>query len=234
MNKVLGLSKLVWTIIFLCIQIINFSFLVAAMDYDYWFKQKWKYPGGSYNYRGRLLTNKKDLDFCDDGDGFKYCYDKCRDKCDDFRYKSDDCKDSCDRFKRWYDAGAVYVAFDTIGSIITVLIAVMIIVSFFRIQRLKRIVNLFNTAILMIVVFVCHFLAFVIYAGLAKLKFDDCSHDFDYDGSESVCGEGGASFALFILFWLLIIVPNYFLIARKIKISDENEEGSNYNQIHLR
>lgn len=234
MDKVYGLKIVVWKCIFISIQIINFGFLVGAMDYDEWFKQKWKFYGETYNYRGRLYTNKKDLNFCDDGDSFKYCYDECRDDCDDLKSGKSDCRDSCDRFKYWYNAGAAYLAFDIIGSIITVFIALMIILTFFRIERLRKIVNVFNTAILMIVVFVCHFLAFVIYAGVAKLKFSSCSHDIDYDGSESVCGEGGAKFALFIIFWLGLIVPIYFLVARKIKIEEESNRESDPQQMHLR
>ena len=214
---------LVWKIIFICIQIFDFGILVGAMDNDEWFRQKLKYYQYSYTYRGKLLKSGKDLNFCDVDDSFKYCYDECIDICDNYPSGQDECKDTCKRFKAWYDGGAVYVALDTIASIITVIIVVLIVLSFFKIQKLNKIANVFITAVLMIVVLFLHLLAFVIYTGIVKLEYEDCTHNSDYDGIKSVCGEAGAQLALFLLIWLLAIVPFYFYISIKIRIKENNE-----------
>ena len=73
-------------------------------------------------------------------------------------------------------------------------------------------------------------LAFVIWAGAAKLQYSDCTHSFPYSGSKSVCGEGGSAFALWNLFYLCFVSVGYFLVAcmitqgkkqRKMKIKAE-------------
>ena len=51
----------------------------------------------------------------------------------------------------------------------------------------------------MFVVAGLHFLAFIIWAGVVQVRFSGCdSIEF---GSDKVCGEGGAAFALWNLFY---------------------------------
>lgn len=214
--KVFGLSKIIWSAIFLAIQVLNFGCLVGAMDYDYWFKQKWTYGGNTYIFKGGLLGPISSLsNDCDDTDSYQQCYDNCD------RY--------CKRYKNWYGAGVGYVFLDTIGSIIVVIIAVILVLDLLKVRFLRKIINVFTTAILMIIVFILHFLAFVIWAGAVDLKFESCSHNILYSGVESVCGEGGAAFALWNLFYLFFINIPYFLIALKIKKEEQNEEGEKGN-----
>ena len=235
MVKVLCLPVGVWKVIFFLLQFLNFGFFIGSLVFDVWFKQRWNYPGNidSENYKGRLFSAKDHLvGLCDEGDSFKYCYDECRDLCDDLSSNKGDCRDFCDRFKYWYRAGVAYTVFDIIAAVLSFIIAFMIIMSFCRSQSIRRFFNLYVTAFFMIAVFLCHFLGFVVYAGVAKLKFHDCTHDFDYSGSKSVCAQAGAKFALFVLIWLLFIVPIYFIVARKAKIEEQNSENGGY-QAHL-
>ena len=71
----------------------------------------------------------------------------------------------------------------------------------------------------MFVVAGLHFLAFIIWAGVVQVRFSGCdSIEF---GSDKVCGEGGAAFALWNLFYFTLGSPVYFLIAKRLK----NEEN---------
>ena len=217
MIKVFGLPKLVWSIIFLCVQVINFGFLVGSMDYDYWFHQTWDYPDGfliaPFKFKGSLLNTNRDLgDICDSGDSYKYCYEECN--------------SHCDRFETWRNAGGAYVAFDTLGSILTVIISIILVLDGIKFKYLKKFMNVYTTGFLMIVVTFFHFLAFVIWAGTVKLKFDHCSHQIDYSDTKSVCGEGGASFAIFIFIWLFLSTPVYLFLARKVRMEELNEESN--------
>ena len=97
----------------------------------------------------------------------------------------------------------------------------MLIISFCESKKIKKIFNLYHTGFLMICVLLCHFLGFVVYAVIAKLKFSGCTHNFYYSGSKSICGEAGPIFALIILIWLIFITPMYFIVARKAKIKEQ-------------
>lgn len=212
MVKLFGLSKMVWTIVFVAVQVVNFGFLVGAMDYDPWFHQYWSFDisgVSDYKFKGRLLKPSRDTAICDNDDYYKDCY--------------DDCDTKCDRWKSWQDGGGTYVAFDTIGSIITVLNAALLVLDALNFKYFKVVINMFTTAILMVVIFVLHFLAYTIWAGTVKLKFSDCTHYILYSGTESVCGDGGAAFGLFIIFYLLIITPAYLFIAFKLRQEERNE-----------
>ena len=192
--------------------------MVGAMDYDYWFHQNWDFPNesivnqDSFKFKGSLLNTHRDLGICDSGDTFSYCYDEC--------------DHHCDRFKTWYSAGSAYVAFDTLGSIVTVIISIILVLDAIKFKYIKKFMNVYTTGFLLILVTFFHFLAFVIWAGTVKLQFDHCSHDLDYSDSKSVCGEGGASFAIFIFIWLFLLSPVYFFIARKIRIEELKEESN--------
>ena len=218
--KVLLLPKVAWSVIFFIIQVINFAFLVGAMDYDYWFDQKWSIPGyAPYTFKGGLLgpyTNDLGSN-CDDTDTYNTCYDNCN---GDSR---------CELFKNWYGAGVAYVFFDSIASIIVVVMAIILVLDLLKVKFLKKIINVFTTAILMFVITGLHFLAFVIWAGAAKLQYSDCTHSFPYTGSKSVCGEGGSAFALWNLFYLCFVSVGYFLVACMIRREeakeDENQSG---------
>jgi hypothetical protein len=154
MAKVLCLPIVIWKVIFLVIQVINFCFLIAVINVRIWFTQKWKFPEGNYKYRGGFLDNRKDMGFCDKDDTFKYCFEECEDYCEDFSSSSDKCKEFCERFKYWHDGGAVYVAFQTVSTFITFLIAIVVILSFFKLGGLNKIFNLLTSAILMIFVLI--------------------------------------------------------------------------------
>ena len=187
--KVFGLSKLVWSIIFFIVQIFNFAFLVGAMNYDYWFSQELNYyiEGfyyDSYHLQGKLIKpNSNIAQDCTTDNTYQECYDNYS----EFGF---------DALEKWYSAGVAYIFFDTLGAILVVIAAVFIALDAFKFKPLKKIINLFNTAILMFVVAGLHFFAFVIWAGVVKLTFSDCTHNFPYSGAKSVCGEGGAAFAL--------------------------------------
>lgn len=201
MVKALCLPVGVWKFIFFLLQFLHFGFFIGSMVFDVWFKQRWDYPGNidTETYKGKLFSSKDHIiGICHEDDSFKYCHDECRDFCDDLSSNKGDCRDFCDRFSYWYKAGVTYVVFDTIAAILSFIIAFMIIISFCRSPRIRKIFNLYVTAFIMIAIFICHFLGFVIWAGIVKLKFSDCTHDFDYSGSKSVCAKEGAKFALFI------------------------------------
>ena len=113
MEKIYGLSKFIWSLIFLTIQVIDFGFLVGAMGYDYWFFQKWKVGTSIGKFKGNLLGPYSDLTICSDSDSYHHCYNEC----DSY----------CERYEKWYSGGVAYVFFDSIGSIITVLISVILV-----------------------------------------------------------------------------------------------------------
>lgn len=213
MVKLFGLSKLIWSIVFIGVQIVSFGFLVGAMDYDPWFHQYWSYDVSGisdYKFKGMLLYPSRDMGtLCDDSDYYKECYDNCDTK--------------CDKWKSWQDGGGTYVAFDTIGSLLTVLNAALLVLDALKFKYLKSVINMFTTAFIMIAIFVLHFLAYTIWAGTVKLKFSDCTHNIQYSGTKSVCGDGGAAFGLFIIFYLLFITPAYFFIAFKLRQEERNE-----------
>jgi hypothetical protein len=233
MSTVLKLSYSTWRFLFLWLQIINLAFFISVMNADEWFRQKWEYTNDqTFVYRGSLLKNLKTFTYCESQDSFILCYDSCRDSCENYSNESD-CKETCERFKYWYRGGTVFIAFETLAVMITVNIAAFIVLSFFKIQGIKKVSSLFVISLMMIAVFVCHFLAFVIYAGVVDLKYDKCSHDFDYEDKESVCAEGGPEFSLFILIWLLVCVPVICFVGIKSRKEGEGQvEPAEVKDVH--
>ena len=71
-----------------------------------------------------------------------------------------------------------------------------------------------------------HLLAFIIWAGAVKLRFDSCSHAYPFDGVKTVCGDGGAAFALWNVFFFVFTSVPYFIVVRKIR-EEEAKEGKN-------
>ena len=184
--KVLGLPKLAWSVILLIIQVLNFAFLVGAMDYSYWFEQKWSVGKDShttYTFKGSLLGPVNSLNSdCDDTDTFQDCFNNC--------------SGDCDFYNNWYGAGVAYVFFDVIGSILVVVMAAILVLDLIKVKFFRKIINVFTTALIMFVVAGLHFLAFVIWAGAMKLQYTNCTHSFPYSGNKSVCGGGGSGFVL--------------------------------------
>lgn len=224
MVKVLCLPKPIWAVLFILIQILNFSLIIATIAHDYWFHQKWEVGDSSGKYKGYLVWPKTGISgICNhSGDSFKYCHDECEDLYDDLNMNTG----ICDRFKYWYSAGVAYLFFSIIACVFTVLIVIVLLVDICKCGCLKKIFNIYTTGFLMIFVFILHFLAFTIWAGTVELKFDSCSHDADYKGRKSVCGEGGAAMALFLLFWFLFITPIHFIVARKLRMKELEEDGN--------
>lgn len=218
MIKVLGLNKIVWTFIALAIQVLNFGFLVGAMNFDLWFHQNWTATGAAtFQFKGQLLNPSTDLGtLCDNDDTYNECYNNC--------------ENNCDKYKSWYSGGSAYVCFDTIASIFSVVIAAILILDALNFKHCRKLINFYTTAFIMVAIFALHFLSFIIWAGTVKLRFDGCSHNIAYDGTETVCGEGGAAFALWNLFYLFFINFPYFYISRLIVI-EEQKSGENNEPI---
>jgi hypothetical protein len=215
MDSLLALPKYVFSITFFCIQVVNFGFFVGSMNFNIWFHQNWGWGSNSYQFRGQLLGPLSNLNNqCGNDDTYSDCYENC----DNY----------CDRWNNWYGAGAAFVFFDTMASILAVVIAVITVLDYFKFKYCRRCINLLTTGILMIIIFVLHLLGFIIWAGAVQLRFDKCTHDANYDGVETVCGEGGAIFALWNFFWLLFVVPFYFYICYKLwkKEKDEGQQSS--------
>ena len=194
---------------------------MGAMDYKIWFHQKWYYPYPdsypyankfSYRFKGSLLNSKRNIGICDSGESFSDCYNECN--------------NNCERYKIWYAAGVAYVTLDTIGSIVTFIIGIVLVLDLIKFRYLKKFLNIYTTGFLMVLVAFFHMLAFIVWASVVKLKFDNCSHNYDYSDGENVCGEGGASFAIFILVWLTILSPIYLFFAKRIRIEELNEENT--------
>lgn len=231
MAKVLCISVRIWKIVFYLLQYAHFGLFIGSTKVDVWFKQRWDHSKnlGTETYKGRLFTTKDHLiGMCDVGDSYKYCHDECRDFCDDLFTNKDDCRDFCDRFSYWYRAGVTYFVFDLIAAVLSFIIAFIISMSCCKSHRFKKIFNFYITGFLMIAVLICHFLGFVVWASITKLKFNECTHNFYYSESESVCAEDGAKLALAILIWLIFIVPLYFFVVRKAKSKKQIRDYREY------
>ena len=191
--KILCLPKIAWSIIFLMIQILNFGFLVGAMNYGYWFKQEWKVGSVSLTFKGGLLGPHNGIldGLCDDTDTYKDCWDNC--------------DTNCYLFKIWYGASIGYVFFDIIACILVIVMALILVFDMCKVRCCKGCFNVFTTAIIMVIVTVVHFSALVIWAASVKLQSDDCTHDLPYSGVKSVCIEGGAAFAIWNLIYLFFV-----------------------------
>ena len=221
MVKVLCLTKPIWSVLFILIQILNVAIIISTIVHDYWFHQKQEVGDESGKFKGYLVWPKTGLNgICDDsGDSFDYCHEKCTDKADDYNFNTG----ICDRFKFWYSAGMAYLILSIIAIVFTALIAIMLCVDICRCCSSIKICNIYTSGFLMIFVLVLNFLAFTIWAGTVELKFSGCSHDSDYKGKKSVCGEGGAVMALILLLWLAFITPIYFIIAKKLRATELKE-----------
>ena len=124
--KVFGLPKVAWSFIFFVIQVINFAFLVAAMNYDYWFQQRWSLPGGlSLTFKGSLLGPYSNYNlYCTDTDSYDTCYENCL--------------GHCDLYKIWYGAGVSYVVLDSLASVIVVIIGAILVLDFMKVRVLRK------------------------------------------------------------------------------------------------
>lgn len=211
MVQVWGLDKKVWHFINFILLILSFAFLVGAMDYDHWFSQYILIGTAKSKLEGGLIQPL--------------------DKSDTYKKYYDDCKNSyygsgfCDELEAFYNAGVVYILFDTLASVIVVLIAVMIIFDFFKISLLKSYLTLKKSSILLFIVCVLHFLAFVIWAGVVKLSFTKCTYDYPIHERHSVCGYGGAAFALWNVFFFVIFSVYYYMLVRKITMEEMEHES---------
>ena len=215
MIKVWGLSKWIWLLIVLALLICSFGFLVGAMDYDEWFSQRLQVSGSTIEHHKGALLHPKD-------------------KSDSYKHYSDDCHDDyigsgwCDQLESFYSGGVAYVFFDTIASILVVIISIMVVLDLLKVKILRKIINLYVSSILLFVVTFLHFLSYVVWAGTVNLRFDNCSFNIPFHIRHEVCGEGGAAFGLFIIFFLVIFAVFYFILVRTICIEEEseNEQGS--------
>ena len=209
--KVLGLPKIAWSILFLIIQILNFGFLVGAMNYGYWFKQVWKFDGHSVAFKGGLLGPYNSIldGICGDSDTYKDCWDNC--------------DDNCYLFKIWYGASVVYAFFDIIACILVVVMAFILVLDMCKVRCCKGCFNVFTTAIIMAIVTALHFTALSSWAGIVKLQTDDCTHDLPYSGVKSVCIEGGAAFAIWNVIYLNLVTFGYIRIALIISRKEAEE-----------
>ena len=187
------------------------------MNYSYWFEQKWSIKGHIYVFKGALLGPSSNYeDDCSTTDTYETC--------------SDNCQTDCGYLDNWYSSGVAYVFFDVIATLIVVLISIILALDLLKFPYLKRVINVYTTGILMIVVALIHLLTFIIWAGAVHLQFDNCTHHFPYSGVKTICGKGGAAFALWNVFYLIIVSVGYFFIARKIKIEEEKENEQQRSQ----
>jgi hypothetical protein len=208
MVQACGLSKRVWLGIFFCLHICSFGFLVGAMNYGTWMSQT-IYSDGEF--KGGLLSPK------DTSDDYKTLKD---------RYCGDSGLEAlCDEYGNFYSAGVAYVFFDVIGSILVAFIVVIVVLEFLEVKSVTRFLSLKLSMILSLVITFLHFLAFVIWAGVVKLKYNDCDLNTGDTDAQSVCGEGGSALAIWTIFYLIFFSIFYFVVCKKIIIEEKTERG---------
>lgn len=210
MVRFLGLSKPTWIIIFIVIQILPFSLIISGLASENFFSQTWTFKYSSdEKFKGKILGPNKDLRICDESDSYQHCYDKC----DNY----------CSRFWHWYYSGAVFVTLETSSLVILFLAQVFLVLELCKFRYLRGFVNSFTTAFMQVLVFLFHFLGVVIWAGVNEVSFGDCSHEFSYKGSKSVCAEDGFKIALACLIITGVIAPGYFLVFFKLWRKESNQ-----------
>ena len=191
--KVFGLPKVAWSFIFFVIQVINFAFLVAAMNYDYWFQQRWSFPGGlSLTFKGSLLGPYSNYNlYCTDTDSYDTCYENCL--------------GHCDLYKIWYGAGVSYVVLDSLASVIVVIIGAILVLDFMKVRVLRKLINLLTTAILMGVVAGLHFLAFVMWAVDCETRISSTARIVSRILGVRVCAGMGGWLLLFGIWFICVV-----------------------------
>jgi hypothetical protein len=205
MAKVWGLNKLVWHIISICLLICTFGFLVGAMNHNHWFDQKY----GRTILQGALLHPKGDTDSWD-------------------YYSNNLCNEYygpgvCDEYSNFYSGGVAYVIFDVVGTIIVVLIIGIILLDIFKVEMILKFLSLRISSFLLILVNFLHVLAFIIWAGVVQLRYDNCTFVLPLTTTHPVCGQSGSLIALWTVFYLTIFSVFYFFLTRKI-ITEEGKE----------
>lgn len=214
MAKVFGCSKVIWNLIFMLIQVLAFCLIIGAMATKYWFSQTWEIGGSSYVFKGQLIKPMSTAG--QDCDNYLNCYDDC----DGIL---------CDQYQAWSGAAAGYILFETINLILILLNFTLLLFDLCGASCCKRLTSIFFTGIIMIIITVFNLVAFVIWAGITKPQSDDCAHSYPFTGTQSVCIQGGAVFAIFNIVLFAIITPVYFIVAMKLKLQILKDNG-NYTE----
>lgn len=203
-----GLSKVIWQVIFLASQIIGIGLIVLTLISSYWFDQFWEAEGQTITFKGSLLGPNSDIvGICSTSDTYKDCKDNCY-------------SNFCHIFDNWYNAGVAYIIIELFGIVMLITGATIVIVGLCNKKYLRGLCNLFLSAFFFYLGTAAHLIAFIVWAGSVKFQFSDCSHSIPYNGIKSVCGQTGANLALGILFFLFPVAVIYYIVGKKIRISE--------------
>jgi hypothetical protein len=191
------------------LHICSFGFLVGALDHDYWFVQKYN---NDYDLEGKLLRSK------DPSHTWSHLHDDC-----ESRYLGDG---FCDQLKVYHSAGTAYVVFDSFASAFTMLNILFLIIHALKIQCITSRLSLMISSYVLIVISCVHLLAFIIWAGSVKLRYDNCTFELPFNIRHAVCGRGGSALAIWTIFFLFSFSGFHFLMCRKIMEQDAKEKNT--------
>jgi hypothetical protein len=214
MVKVCGLKRKAWLAIFFCLHLCCVGFLVGSISSSNWFSQNLVIDTDTgqliMKYKGALLHLKGN------STSYKDLYDDCMSLEDPYPgIKMNSA--FCDQFNTFYNAGVAFISFDIIATILVLVITTTIIFEYLHIRLITKFLSLWLSSILLPFATFFHFLAFVVWAGVVKLKYSDCDFYYNTDTSDkNVCGEKGSSLALGGFFYMLFYSVFYYFVVRKI------------------
>jgi hypothetical protein len=178
-----------WTLMLVLLQLLVLAIILATLSTPHWVQQRDNYA----SWEGGLLV----------------CY-NCPDKYDGDSYTrladdSDICNDSnldgaCKTFEDLRDAGACYVSF----TVISILCLIVWLVRTCLLWTERRLPLMF-AVIWPILTFSIHLLAFILWAGISRAKFEDVDNcdKISLKDKEDICAGDGPGLALFNVFLML-------------------------------
>lgn len=207
----MAVSKVGWRKFLIIIQVISIFAMIYVIIINNWFTQKWSQnPENNYLYGtfgGGMIGPNSDLHFCDGGDSYSYCHKKC----DEF----------CDRYQTWSNASIGYLTVEGFAILLAIIIIGVLI---FDIAKSRNPV-FFIASLLMLMIFVLHLLALIIWSVVAKLSFSDCKHVSTYSGSQTICPDTGFVYCILSLIYLAIANIVNCCVVRKLNSRDQDQNN---------
>jgi hypothetical protein len=214
-----GVSKIIWEDLVLLILIAAFGMQIGSIYYSEWFTQDLTIFG---TYLGEIQGSlRHPVDYSHS-----------------YKYYSDHCNSTslagsgyCDELKNWDSAGTAYFYLSIVSCCLVVVVALLVVLDMVKFRKYRMIVNLTTSNVVLLVVTGLHCVAFAVWAGMTKLTFGKCRHSLPMDEAHSVCGQGGATFSIGILVFLVGFTVFYSVLVRAIKHAERNVDESGQRRL---